>query len=44
MKNDTALVIGMAYRRGSEWLFKAIGKGSHAENINQLADEVMSLR
>lgn len=44
MKNDTALIIGMAYRRGSEWLFKAIGKGSRAESINQLADEVMSLR
>ena len=44
MKNDTALVIGMAYRRGSEWLFKAIGKGSRAEDINQLAEEVMSLR
>ena len=37
-------IIGMAYRRGSEWLFKAIGKGSRAESINQLADEVMSLR
>ena len=44
MKNFTALVIGVAYRRGGEWLFKAIGKGSHAENISQLADEVMSIR
>lgn len=44
MKNDTALVIGMAYRRGSEWLFKAIGKGSRAEDVWQLADEVTSAR
>lgn len=43
IKNDTALIIGMAYRRGKEWLFKAIGKGSRAEDITQLANEVMRI-
>lgn len=44
MQNDTALIIGMAYRQGWEWTFRAIGKGSRAEDIRSLADEVMSLR
>ena len=43
MSSYTALVIGMAYRRGGEWLFKAIGKGSKATSIRRLADEVTSL-
>lgn len=44
MRNDTALVIGMAYRRGQDWTFRAIGRGSRAEDIGSLANEVMSLR
>lgn len=44
MKNDTALIIGMACRRGGEWFFKAIGKGSRARNIAQLAKEAVRLK
>ena len=44
MRGFTALVIGMAYRRGGEWLFKAIGSGSHAEDVHSLAREVTRLR
>ena len=44
MSNCTALIIGMAYRKGSDWLFKAIGKGSRAADLNELAEEVMRMR
>ncbi len=37
--SDTALIIGMAYRKDSTWMFKAIGKGSRASTVSQLADE-----
>ena len=37
--SDTALIIGMAYRKESTWVFKAIGKGSRASTVSQLADE-----
>lgn len=36
---DTALVIGMAYRKNRSWVFKAIGQGSRATDVHQLADE-----
>lgn len=36
---DTALIIGMAYRKNGSWLFRAIGKGSRATDVNQLANE-----
>lgn len=39
MSRMTALVIGMAYRRGSEWIFKAEGRASRVEGIGELADE-----
>ena len=38
-KNDTALIVGMAYRKNESWIFKAIGKGSKATSVGQLADE-----
>ncbi len=44
MQNFTALVVGMAYRQGNEWMFKAIGTGSYAADIGELADEVMGIR
>lgn len=44
LQDDTALIIGMAYRQGGEWAFRAIGKGSRAENILILANEAMGLR
>lgn len=44
MRGDTALVIGMAYRKGRDWCFKAIGKGSRAGDVHSLAEEVMALR
>ncbi len=40
LRYDTALIIGMAIRRGSEWSFRAIGKGSRATNVHELADEI----
>lgn len=43
IKNDTALIIGMAYKQGRDWNFKAIGKGSRAVDIQSLADECMRL-
>ena len=39
MSRMTALVIGMAYRRGNEWFFKAEGRASRMESIGELADE-----
>ena len=36
---DTALIIGMAYRKDGGWIFKAIGKGSKATTVSQLANE-----
>ena len=37
--SDTALIIGMAYRKGQSWVFKAIGRGSKAKSVSDLADE-----
>ncbi|MDT3428217.1 stress response protein SCP2 [Paenibacillus forsythiae] len=34
----TALIGGELFRRGSEWGFAAIGEGSHAAHISQLAE------
>lgn len=34
----TALICGELYRQGGEWKFAAIGEGSHAAHINQLAE------
>ncbi len=39
--NDTALILGVAVRRGTGWAFKAIGDGSKATNIPQLESEVV---
>ncbi len=44
LRSSTALVIGMASRRGGEWVFRAIGKGSNAKSVHALADEVSGLR
>ncbi len=44
MRHDTALIIGVAYRKGGGWAFKAIGRGSRADSIESLAEEVMRLR
>lgn len=39
--DDTAIIIGAAYRRGSEWFFKAIGKSSCAVDVDDLAEEAV---
>lgn len=36
---DTGLIIGMAYRKNGSWIFRAIGKGSRATSVDELADE-----
>ena len=36
---DTAMIVGMAYKKGRTWVFKAIGKGSRATDVDELADE-----
>lgn len=41
MRNATALVIGVAYRAGGDWLFKAIGEPSNAVSVSALASEVV---
>ena len=41
VERDTALVIGVAFRDGDGWSFRAVGRGSHATDIHQLADECM---
>ncbi len=42
MTNATALVIGIAYREGQEWFFKAEGRASYAKNIRELQQECIS--
>ena len=42
MGNYTAMVIGVAYKSGSDWIFKAIGEGSRATGLGDLAYEVVS--
>ena len=42
MGDYTAMVIGVAYRSGSDWIFKAIGEGSYATDIDELAEETVS--
>ncbi|MFP4975041.1 TerD family protein [Paenibacillus sp. CN-4] len=37
----TALICGELYRQGGEWKFAAIGEGSHASHINELAERYM---
>ena len=37
--NDTAMVIGMAFRRQGEWLFKAIGKTLRVGNVLELEEK-----
>lgn len=39
---DTAIVIGAVYRRGNDWTFRAIGKGSCAADVFDLAQEVVN--
>lgn len=43
MDRDTAIVIGMAYRLGSGWMFKALGRGSRAKRIGELFEECKRL-
>lgn len=41
--DDTALIIGMAYRSGGGWMFKAIGRGTKARNVREVAEECVSI-
>ncbi|MGN0765968.1 MAG: TerD family protein [Christensenellales bacterium] len=43
MKGYTALIIGMAYRSGAGWNFKALGRGSNAAGILELHEEAKRL-
>lgn len=38
MGNDTAIVIGMAYKKGGSWMFKAIGRTLTVSNVYELKD------
>ena len=40
---DTGLVIGMAYRDGGEWSFRAIGKGIRVKSVHEMASECAKL-
>ena len=40
---DTALVIGMARRKNGAWMFKAIGRGSKARTVQELAEECVRI-
>lgn len=42
LKDFTALIIGMVIRKDGEWSFKAIGKGSKADDLRALAAECES--
>ncbi len=33
----------MAYRRGTDWYFKAVGKGSNAKTVDDLAEEAIKI-
>ncbi len=44
MLNDTAIVIGMAFRDGGSWAFKAVGSGRRVGGIGELAENVKNLR
>ncbi len=44
MLNDTAIVIGMAFRDGGGWAFKAVGSGRCVGSIIELAENVKNLR
>jgi hypothetical protein len=37
----TKTVIGMAFRKGSEWSFKAIGKSLHTDSVQDLKTACM---
>lgn len=39
--DNTALIIGKAFKSGSEWKFSAIGKGSNATDLGELMDEIL---
>ena len=42
-KNDTALVIGMAYRKNGAWVFRAIGKGTRASSVSEVAKDCLTI-
>lgn len=44
LRYKTALIIGMAFRTGNEWSFRAIGKGSDAEDLYQLGKECVVIK
>ena len=38
MMYDTAMIIGMAFKNGGSWSFKAIGQGLRVSDVRELAD------
>lgn len=38
-RRDTALIIGMAYRKNRKWMFKAIGRGTNATSVHEVANQ-----
>lgn len=42
-KNDTALIIGMAYRKNGSWVFRAIGKGTRASTVSEVANDCLTI-
>lgn len=43
MMHDTAIVIGMAFRKAGSWSFKAIGRGLRVSSVQELADKCSTL-
>lgn len=43
MLNDTAIIIGMAFKKNGGWSFKAIGKGMRVADVRELAEKCGSL-
>ncbi len=43
LKNDTAIIIGAAYRKDDGWVFWACGRGSKAASIDELEEECARL-
>ena len=38
---DTALIIGVAFRKNGAWYFEAVGTGSRATDLNELTEECL---
>jgi len=44
MDKDTAIVLGVAYKKNNSWHFKALGEGNKAESVRELADYCLTIK